>query len=641
MGANTKVASDYDFSGLTDDSTPSTGATSSPYDFSGINDAAPVQPTEAQKFYDELARQAGLTGRAASQGIVNIAAPFSNALGIAGNQVAGAIQPGSKPFSENASKDFGNALTKMGIPAPSNSTERVVQDVGSGLTGLGSGMGIAGAVADATSASNLAPYTQKVSNMLNHLPGFQAVSTGSGIGAGSAVRESGGTPTQQFEANLAGTFGPSIATSGTNMFMNALRGSPTQMANNLQAFSSVGATPSLGQATQNPLIQTIESGLSKVPGGASVMSKAGQQQAQSIGSTVDQIAGQLANNPSPENAGRSIINNVNNTFIPQAKAVQQALYDKLDQFIPHDQPIQAANTLDTLNKLTKPISGASALSQTSLINNPTLNGIKDAIESDTGETGALSYQGIKQLRTAVGQKLQDTDLSPDVAKAQWKQLYGALSDDMSSAAKQAGPQAKQAFDRANNYTSALHDRIDTLNRVVGDKDPEAVFQSAMKGTQEGATTLRSVMRSLPEDGQQMMAATVLKRMGRANPSAQNDVGNAFSTNTFLTNWNKLSPEAKSALFGGQGQEFNDSMNNLASVADNLRKGSQVFSNPSGTAGANDLLHMAKDITTAPAAPISYGLAKYLTNPKTSNSLMNFQDLPSYFTNPNYLATGTR
>lgn len=44
------------------------------------------------------------------------------------------------------------------------------------------------------------------------------------------------------------------------------------------------------------------------------------------------------------------------------------------------------------------------------------------------------------------------------------------------------------------------DRLDTIDHVVTKNGgPEMVFQAAMTGTKEGATTLRAVMRSLPMD----------------------------------------------------------------------------------------------------------------------------------------------
>ena len=129
-------------------------------------------------------------------------------------------------------------------------------------------------------------------------------------------------------------------------------------------------------------------------------------------------------------------------------------------------------------------------------------------------------------------------------------------------------------------------RLDTLSSVV-DKagGPEKIFAAATSGTKEGATTLRAVMQSLPTDGQKMLSAAVIRRLGRATSGQQNELGDKFSTETFLTNWNSLSGEAKSSLFDRYGSGFRASMDNVAKVAANLRDGSKVFRNPSGTGQA--------------------------------------------------------
>lgn len=50
----------------------------------------------------------------------------------------------------------------------------------------------------------------------------------------------------------------------------------------------------------------------------------------------------------------------------------------------------------------------------------------------------------------------------------------------------------------------------------------------------------------------------------------------------------MSSEAKRALFDRHGAQFRTDMDRVAQVADNLRQGSQVFRNPSGTAQAGAL-----------------------------------------------------
>ncbi len=50
-------------------------------------------------------------------------------------------------------------------------------------------------------------------------------------------------------------------------------------------------------------------------------------------------------------------------------------------------------------------------------------------------------------------------------------------------------------------------------------------------------------------------------------------------------WNGLSKEAKSTLFDRMGPDYRASMDNVARMASNLRSGSKVFRNPSGTSDA--------------------------------------------------------
>lgn len=199
----------------------------------------------------------------------------------------------------------------------------------------------------------------------------------------------------------------------------------------------------------------------------------------------------------------------------------------------------------------------------------------------------LPYEAVKKLRTLVGDQLSDFSLSSDVPRSKWQALYGALSGDLKSAAQAQGDDAMQAWNRANNYYRAGQNRIDTLSSVV-DKNggPEAVFNAAMSGTKDGASTLKSVMQSLQPDQQKTLTAAVINRLGKANPGQQNASGDAFNMGTFLTNWNKLSPQARSTLFDRYGPSFSNDMDSIAKVASNVKEGSQYLANPSGTGAAS-------------------------------------------------------
>jgi len=294
----------------------------------------------------------------------------------------------------------------------------------------------------------------------------------------------------------------------------------------------------------------------------------------------------LAPKSDATSAGRAIFRSVKapGGFIDKKKATQARLYGELDQHIAPDAYVDVGNTLRTLQDLTRSIPGAASTS--SVLQTPRLQAIARSFVEDVGNGTTLPYDAVRKLRSMVGKELESPDLAPDVKIGQWKALYGSLTEDMKGAATAAGPKAAQAWSRANTYTRAMMDRLDTIDHVVTKNGgPEKVFQAAMTGTKEGATTLRAVMRSLPIDARKQVSAAVLRRLGRAVDSQQDDLGEAFNVGSFLTNWNKLSPEAKSVLFNGYSPSFRMDMDKLARVASNLRSGSQVYANPPGTAAA--------------------------------------------------------
>jgi hypothetical protein len=139
-------------------------------------------------------------------------------------------------------------------------------------------------------------------------------------------------------------------------------------------------------------------------------------------------------------------------------------------------------------------------------------------------------------------------------------------------------------------------------------------------------------------------------MGRASPGQQNADGNAFSIERWLTNWNNLDPKAKAVLFQRDGfpSDFRDNLDKVASVASNIRSGSKVFANPSGTSGSTAAIGLSAGAgstalsallsghpmgamataTGAAAIPVTSNLlAKWMTNPDTVRMLAQMANQP--------------
>ncbi|MGE4251690.1 MAG: hypothetical protein AB7F09_20070 [Parvibaculaceae bacterium] len=117
----------------------------------------------------------------------------------------------------------------------------------------------------------------------------------------------------------------------------------------------------------------------------------------------------------------------------------------------------------------------------------------------------------------------------------------------------------------------------------------AAFSYAMSGSREGGSRLFQRRRNFQPEEWDVVAATVLDRLGSTQGGRRGIVDPAqemvqdFSLNTFLTNWNKLAPEAKNALFGGKRYaEIRPELDLLVRVMQRVQAG-QKLGNPSGTA----------------------------------------------------------
>ena len=415
-------------------------------------------------------------------------------------------------------------------------------------------------------------------------------------------------------------------------------GDPSAMQATADTFRDVGAEPTLAQASGTRRMRFLESALSKIPGGAGVFHKAAGTQAGDIGQGVSDLVDSLSPDASFEGAGRAIEQGVKGPGGALEKFTERSrsLYDELDNHISPDQSVSVKNTLGTLNRLAKPIAGAEQTS--GMLVNPKVTAIREALQSDVGdsESQQLPYAALKGVRSQVGEMLGGSELVSGVSRAQLKQLYGSLSQDMQRAAQDAGPEASRVFNAANHYYKTGVARMDALSDLLDKQGgPEAVFNSAMSGTQYGASRLRDVLDSIGPAQQKVLTATVLKRMGTAAPGQQNAAGDAFSPQTFLTNWHRMSGEAKDALFGDADTPIRERVENVAAVAGNLREGSKVFANPSGTAGAEEATHSVRDLLVgmlgghalagphgalgvAGGALGAYGLSRGMTSPGVVN-----------------------
>lgn len=612
-------------------------------------DAPNVQDKHSRTLLQDFGRQLGLTVRAGVNGLVSLPAMVSDAVtGPVNAALDATAGQGNGPRIQSAAKSVDDLMTRAGVPQAENSRERIVQDAASAVAGAGSFVGAGKAIAGAGGSLAKAvgdglaagPGLQAVSAATGSGAASATREAGGGEGAQLAAGLVGG---------LAPGFAPAAAAGAVRGLVRGGEAGRQQMLRNIEAFDKASGTlPTIGQSTERRSIQAAESALSKFPGGAGVMAKKAQEQLDGMAAHVREITEELAPGASAVNAGEAITRGVN-TFKNEFQETQRQLYAQLDTHIPASTRIESTRTQAALADLNEDIAGAPELSRwfknariqgiegglksdtdsveavlsrpgmaeqteqlrkqltaqaakTAAVNGErqrlgmtqSLTPVKtgEQIEAEVTDflkskvDNRLPYESIKKLRTLVGRELADNSLVADVPRSKWSALYGALSADLGDAAKKVGPKAEQAWGRANTFTRLGLERLDQLSTVLNRDAPEKIFTSAISGTAEGDTVIRRVMKSLPADERREVSAAVLQRLGRATAGQQNAEGNAFSGETFLTNLSKLSPAARETLFGRiNTQALQEQVLSMADMAENIRKGSKVFANPSGTSQA--------------------------------------------------------
>ena len=527
----------------------------------------------------------------------------------------------------------------IGLPKAQTTGERVLEagaeTAGESLATMGAGQVLAGA--------KYAPKAVKaLGGLLKAEPAMQVAQSATGGMAQQAAQEAGAGGVGQTIAGAGGAIAPSlpgIARTGVTAVGRGFT-SPETILENIQTMRGAGTEATLGQATGAKPIQYLESALGITPGASGYMAKKGAEQQAQIGSKIEQISQELAPGATELSAGSKMRRGLKDVFLPEARKVQNELYADVDKYIPKNSAVDLSDTKNLINQLTAPLQGLEATSKSNLVTNNTIKELMSGLNIDLASGNKIPIESVRILRSRIGDQLGKFQMDSDFPRTELLRIYGTLSDDIGKVVETAGPAAKLAKQTADEYTKKLHDKMDLLQPIIDKATPEKIFNAAMGGQKADTTILGTVMNALPQDARKEFVAAFLNKMGRAVSSTQDVTGNVFSTETFLTNWDKLRGSPKELLFGNFGQSFKNDMDKIAKATSIMRTGSQQYRNPSGSAqklvaagtiGGGIMALLTAPATLIPAAKaagIANLSARALTNPKFVRLLAKQYDAPT-------------
>lgn len=482
---------------------------------------------------------------------------------------------------------------------------RMAAEMGGGVIGgaLGTGAGPAGTVAGVGLGSEAGGQLLDLSRQYlggqpiqGTLP-ERMVNAAENVGANSAGQLVGG---KIFD----------MAGAGINKMMspvsNRIMGGPSHAL--MQGYEAAGVPPSAGLISGNRMIQGAEEALSKTPGSHGVMSNFRNDFTDKLSTYADEVARATGGIPTGEESASLTLTKGAKSAADRFSTRYNALENTAENIIGRDtrvQPNNSAKLLDeiqaryakdpkALSYLEKPITYLRGL-------------VKQGLEPDAppDAIGDVSFSALRKARTHIGKSLEQPSISGYVGDegAQFRRIYGALTEDIKSAADAAGPDAKKAWDTANRYARTnLKSRVPMLDDIAAKSDK--AYKWLMQGSNDTGAKLAIMRQNLKPDEWDEIVATSIQRMGRATAGNQNAEGDIFSPATFLTNWNKLSNGAKTQLFGGKRYEgVRKELDNLLKIAESVRDTNYV-KNPSGTAGMNLFIDMITNpVKAATAIPV--------------------------------------
>jgi len=395
------------------------------------------------------------------------------------------------------------------------------------------------------------------------------------------------------------------------------------MAQRTQDFKNSGVdSPSVGLATGNQFIQGVENLLSLTPGSVGIYGRSRQGVVDGMQNRTNQIRDGISRTYGPVESGIAIQADLKGPFKERISNTYGLLNDKVEGVVGSNTPIPVTESVARSGLLSAPIGGAEATSSNFI--NPRIAKINRDLKADAGGLlaqtvplgGLLDASGIpltrtipgtppvgvpfsavKDLRTKIGKEAASNAIMGTPEQADFKQLYGSMSQDMKNGVAMADMRsgvmptapgsATTALNRANTYYSKAMQRADDLNPIANRSTPEGAYNAVAGSLNSGPTIYQKLRGAVKPETRQKVVATIIDEMGVATPGQQGAAGDIWSPKTFLTNYNKLDQQSKTEMFKRLpgGEQHAKNLSQVAKAAEMLNDSSKVWANPSGTGAA--------------------------------------------------------
>lgn len=311
-----------------------------------------------------------------------------------------------------------------------------------------------------------------------------------------------------------------------------------------------------------------------IAGGQPIIARA-QRTGEQVAARRDAIAESIGEILNPEGAGQRAIagaKTARDTTRNEARAYYSGAEKMTEGF--KAVPTKALSALDRhIAELEQTPGGAAGLS--------TLKRIREDLAA-----GKTTISGIRAMRSTLRDEFAERGLRGSDIERRVGEVVDSAAEDVSDSLVESGLEdAAKLFRKGDDAWRKRVDMIDNVfEPIIGTrakpKAAEQVIKTLTSDLRVNNARAVKFLRSLPEETQNSLRASIIGALGRATTANQDEAGTAFSLATFLKNWNEVGETAKAAYFG---PEARAALNDLARVARGAGEGAK-FANRSNTGG---------------------------------------------------------
>lgn len=404
----------------------------------------------------------------------------------------------------------------------------------------------------------------------------------------------------------------------------------------LGAFEQSSIQPTAGAVSGNKAIQGAEEFLSKTPTGARTIQKKAAKTLEQTSGVADKIAEMFGPVKTKEGIG-GVLRKGSTKAVETLKKQIGRKEEAFTKAVGEDTLIPVNETIQKFREIFAQFEGAETLG--SDINKGTQSLFDKVLKDAAKNDGRIPLKALRALRSELGANAKSPLTAPikDVASGKASALYGAITNDIKTAVKNKSPELSRQFDEMMEFEASLfQNEFPLLEKIIKSGYDSKAYKAALSTAKDGGEQLKLLRKSLTPEEWDIVAGSVFDKLGKATAGKQNITGDQFSVGTFLTEWNKLAPEAKDVLFrSGTKKSTREDLDNFLTVIGSL-KDVEAVANYSGTGMVNNFRQAmfaplvggaAGGIEGAAAATIGqvalpFGMARLITNPRFVRWLAN-------------------